>query len=97
MDLIAHFNTWVDYPGATAVHWIICMISGFLIVHKSITGKVIAITLAIWWLIYEVVEMVRIKDHGDIDIANGLAAFIVGIVLHLIFIQVRIIVRSNND
>ena len=85
MGLIDHFNTFIDYPGATAVHWIICMVSGFLIMHKSITAKIVAITLSLWWIWYETIEFLRIHDNGDIDIANGLAAYVVGIVLYIVY------------
>ena len=97
MDLINHFNTFVDYPGATAVHWIICMIAGFLICHKSVSVKIVAVSLFLWWITYEITEMVRISDKGDVDIANGLAAFIIGIVLHLVYLQARIIYKNRKE
>ena len=73
------------------------MIAGFLICHKSVGVKIVAVSLFLWWIVYEMAEMIRIHDKGDIDVANGLAAFIVGIVMHLVYLQVRTIYNKRKE
>ena len=79
MDLISHFNTFIDYPGATVAHWLICILAGMMIVSQRIGCKIFGCLLIFWWITYEMAEMIRINDKGDIDIANGLFAFIISV------------------
>ena len=80
-ELLSHFNTFLDYPGATIGHWLICSLSGILLVIRSTGARIFSITLLQCFIVYEVVEFARIKDRGDIDIANGVFAFCLAVFL----------------
>ena len=77
--MIEHFNTFIEYPGATISHWLICSFAGILLVIRSNGAKIFSITLLHCFIIYEIVEFMRIKDRGDVDIANGVFAFCVSV------------------
>lgn len=80
--MLEHFNTFHQYMVATLVHWSICGICGALTVHSHYRGgpmlRLLATMIVVWWFGYETLEMVRVADNGDIDVANGLFAYVVG-------------------
>ena len=82
MDIIQHFNTFVNYPGATVSHWIIGLLAGMLLVYASQPKSIVlsVLMLASFYL-YEVVEFLRIHDMGDVDLANGTFAYGTGILI----------------
>lgn len=80
MNLLEHFNTFVAYPGATVSHWAIGLLAGMLLVAAHHPKEIILSLLMLGsFYLYEVVEFLRIKDMGDVDIANGTFAFFLGI------------------
>ena len=91
--MLEHFDTLHQYFIATLAHWLICGVAGAVILHsqvlKSVAHRTFGIMLACWWIIYEIVEFERIHDLGDVDIANGLGAFIVGFTLAWIYHRIR--------
>lgn len=80
--LLEHFNTFHAYAAATITHWLICGIAGGLITHSHYRDgavlRYVSTIVCLWWISYEVTEFARIGDEGDVDLANGLFAFIVG-------------------
>ena len=81
-ELLHHFNTLHIYLVATLAHWTVCGVCGALTVQSHYRGgpmlRLLATVIATWWCLYEVTEMLRVQDQGDIDIANGLFAYVVG-------------------
>lgn len=89
MDILQHFNTFASYPAATVSHWLICGIAGVMFVFaENVKAIIVSLVLLLSFYIYEIVEFARIGDLGDIDLANGGAAFIVGVLASLAFIFV---------
>ena len=85
MGLLEHFNTFGSYPGATVTHWLICAVAGWIVyMARNSNAIVFGIVLISWWCLYEVIEFVRIEDNCDIDLANGLFAFVVGVLIAVI-------------
>ena len=83
--MLEHFDTLHQYFIATLAHWTLCALAGAMILHSHIRGGIVlrwfATLLATWWCLYEIMEYQRIQDQVDIDLANGLAAFIAGFAL----------------
>lgn len=88
-EFLSHFDTLHKYAAATLTHWTICGLAGILTVRSHYRGgpalRLIATVVALWWVSYEATEFARIHDNGDVDIANGLASYIMGAVLAWIF------------
>ena len=85
--MLEHFNTLHQYFIATLAHWTICGVAGAFI--YGTTYRTFGIMLAAFWCCYEIVEFARIHDMGDVDIANGLGAFVLGFALTWIYHRIR--------
>lgn len=79
--MLEHFNTLHQYAAATLTHWAICGVAGGLTVYSHYRGgptmRLVATVIALWWIAYETTEFARIRDNVDVDLANGLFAYIV--------------------
>ena len=82
--MLEHFDTIHAYFAATLTHWAICGVAGALTVRSHYRGgpvmRIVATLVALWWIAYETTEFARIHDQVDVDLANGLAAYIIGAV-----------------
>ena len=73
-DFILQDNTLTEYPIATVIHWLQGILVGWLVMRARtpyldrFSGY--AIIAAASFLIYEVLEQMRIGDRGDVDILN---------------------------
>ena len=73
-DFITADNTFSLYPGATILHWFQGLLVGFLLMQSHVRKRwhflAYAALATACFLAYEITEMVRINDNGDVDIAN---------------------------
>lgn len=83
---LKHFNTFADYPVATIAHILVGIWCGRELAiaeqRKNLSEAIGAIIVFFAWIAYETVEFARIRDNGDIDIANGIAGIFIGLFLH---------------
>ena len=84
-ELLQHFNTLHSYLVATLAHWSLCGVCGALTVQSHYKGgpmlRLLATVIVCGWALYETLEQFRIADRGDVDVANGLFAYVVGALL----------------
>ena len=66
--------SWVKFPLAELSHALQGVLAGWLaaraIFHKEVSDALIALLITANFSIYETLEMVRIKDSGDLDLEN---------------------------
>ena len=83
--MLEHFNTLHTYLVATLVHWSLCGVCGALTVQSHYKGgpmlRMLATVIVSGWALYEGLEQLRIADRGDVDVANGLFAYVTGALL----------------
>lgn len=85
LEILEHFDTLHRYFWETIVHWLVCGVSAALTVHSHYRGvevlRHLGTVVVFFWIAYQITEFARIQDDVDIDIANGLIAYIAGALL----------------